>query len=216
MSLIFMADKVSIIIKNSSDGLDKNVNVFSLSIGYAQYSFYDFNKDGYLVKLINNLKESEDLCYVLTSFFVHSDYPKDYINNILSVSPENICISSVPIKNFFILERGGQEKHLLIFRKDNILNIKKLIENLAGNSGSKCYIIFDKESNKDKLLSLYKNNRNFENEIISIVSEGIKIEFECCGPECEVLIFSRRHSLDGVKDEILNSIDKEKFEVGVL
>jgi hypothetical protein len=213
-----MADKTSIILKKNNDNKAEDINIFELSIGYVQYNFHDFNKDGYFVNLLNNLKrDDDDVCYIVTSFLVDSGHPKNFINNVLDIASEKICISSVPIKKFLFIEKAGEEVHLLIFRKDNIQNVKKLIETLEfSDSDARCYIVFDKESDKEKMISLCKNIPFFGKEFFTKLSEGIRIEFNCCCSEYVISFFSRHFDISYFKNKILNSIDKEKFEVGVL
>lgn len=215
-----------LIINIESKKCEFNLNLYDVSVvnksgNQIIYDLSTFNKEGYLARLIANLNENNLVYYLLFSTDTHSDIPKNspinLINNILNLSSAHITLASAPIKKTWFGEKGGKEAHCLMIKNGDFHNIQNIIEYIAQFWYPECYIILDKESEKDNVFSQclesYKQNQLKKAKILAFASETIYLSFGCCAPEDSFEIFTKRFNAELIKNKILELIDKEKFEI---
>lgn len=204
-----------------------NCNVFDLSfdrrwLGVVIYGAFDlrtFNKAGYLVKLIDNFKEKNKACYILFSSFggvrgaseVSIDKVLFFTAHYLTLEP--IVPEKWSEKLFFSCPNPI---HLLIFEA-GIENMQKVFEYID-SIDTWCYFIFEDEANKDALFAkvkeLHKKKTLDEQEVITALkTEMIKYRVGKYGAEDSLRLFTYRFNVNQIKNIILNSLDRDKFEV---
>lgn len=173
-----------------------------------------FNKNGYLAKLISNLKEQDKICYLIFSRNT-SFSNKDYISKALSLASSNSTIYQAPPQREGRTEISGIEIYCLMIK--DMENIQKIFR-LVYDSYSVSYFILDTESNKDIIYSRINNLTNLEEnekDIISLSSNVIKLAMGCCSSEEEFKIFSNRYNYEEIKTKVLDSMGKQKSRFNV-
>jgi hypothetical protein len=203
-----------------------NYNVFDLSfdrrwLGVVIFGAFDlraFNKAGYLAKLVDNFKEKDKACYILFSSFggvrgateVSIDKVLFFTSHYLTLEPiipekwsEKLFFSCPNPIHFLILETG-------------IENIQKVFEYID-SMDTWCYFIFEDEANKDALFAkvkeLHKKKTLDEQGVSTLGAEMIKYRVGKYGAEDSLKIFTYRFNVNQIKNIILSSIDRDKFEV---
>lgn len=174
-----------------------------------------FNKNGYLAKLISDLKGQDKICYLI--FSKNTSFSnKDDISKVLSLASSSSTIYQAPPREEGRTEISGTEIYCLMIK--DIENIQEIFR-LLYDSYSVSYFIFDTESNKDIIYSRINNFTNLEeneNDIVSLSSDVIKLAMGCCSAEEEFKIFSNRYNYEEIKTKVLGSMGKRKSKFKVV
>lgn len=222
-----MAEKQEIIIKESKT-THGEVKVYNISFGGMQlfisgtYDLFAFNSDGYFTKLITNFKGKDKVCYCLFRTLV---WPEpgvggarfEDVREVLDLSSSYLTLSRSEPGESRLLKRLGEEIHFLML-KDNVLAKLQKIINYIDSKGTWCYFIFSAEADRDDLFNkldrLYRSNGLIDQKnLLALCLDVIKFGQQGLWAEYELEIFSNHYNINQVKDLMLDSMNKERFEV---
>lgn len=222
-----MIEKQEIVIKQLKATYE-GFKIFNVAFGEMQlvvsgtFDLFAFNNGGYFAKLIRNFKEKDKVCYLL---FRSLTWPEpgaggariEDIREALDLSTSYFTLNRTDPGESRLLKRLGEEMHFLML-KDNVLaKIQKII-NYIDSKGTWCYFIFDTESNRDTLFSkierLYRSNTlRDQRNLLALCLDIIKFGTQGLWAEYELGLYTNRYDAAQIKDLILGSVDKEKFDV---
>ena len=139
------------------------------------------------------------------------------VREVLNLSSSYFTLSRADPGESNLLKRFGEEMHFLML-KDNILPNMQKIMNYIDSKGTWCYFIFAAESEKDNLFSkidkLYRSNTlGDQRNLLALCLDMIKFGTQGLWAEYELEIFTNRYDAAQTKELMLNSTNKDKFEV---
>jgi hypothetical protein len=222
-----MIEKQEIIIKQLKATYG-GFKIFNISFGEMQFlisgtfDLFAFNNENSFSKLIKNFKEKDKVCYLL---FRALTWPEpgaggariEDIKEALSLSSSYFTLNRADPGESRLLKRLGEEMHFLML-KDNVLLKMQRIMNYIDSKGTWCFFIFAAESQKDNLFfkidKLYRSNAlTDQRNLLALCLDIIKFGSQGLWAEYELEIFTNRYDAAQIKELILNSTNKEKFEV---
>ena len=222
-----MIEKQEIIIKKLK-ATYSGFKIFNISFQEMRFlisgtfDLFAFNNETYFTKLITNFKEKDKVCYLL---FRALTWPEpgaggartEDIKEALSLSSSYFTLNRDEPGESKLLKRLGEEMHFLMF-KDNVLPKMQKIINYIDSKGTWCFFIFAAESERDDLFSkidrLYRSKAlTDQRNLLALCLDIIKFGPQGLWAEYELEIFTNRYDTAQIKELMLNSIDKNKFEV---
>jgi len=222
-----MTEKQEIIIKQLKATYG-GFKIFNISFGEMRFlisstfDLFAFNNEGYFTRLIRNFKENDKVCYLL---FRTLTWPEpgaggariEDIREVLNLSSSYFTLNRIDPGESRLLKRLGEEMHFLML-KDNVLSKMQKILNYIDSKGTWCYFIFSKESERDNLFSkierLYRNNTlSDQRNLLAFCLDIIKFGSQGLWAEYELELFTDRYNIAQIRDLMLNSMNKDKFEV---
>jgi len=182
----------------------------------AKYKILDI-----LPKLFINLKEKDQICYLLFSVetlpfdMCDSVVPVTKVKTALSLASHYLTLNQKEPKALFGgAYKDGEEKHLLILKENWIENTRDIIGFISCRD-FECYLLFDSEANEDKLFkelkNLYENNSLVEKNIIPLSTSVIKYALH--NWKEQLILYTTGSDIDNIKNIVRDSIDSSKFEV---
>ncbi len=224
-----MIEKQEIVIKQLKATYG-GFKIFNISFGEMQFlisgtfDLFAFNNQNYFTKLIKNFKEKDKICYLLFRALTWSEPGAggariDDIREALSLSSSYFTLNRADPGEGRLLKRLGEEMHFLML-KDNVLPKMQKIMNYIDSKGTWCFFIFAAESQRDNLFTkidrLYRSNAlTDQRNLLALCLDIIKFGTQGLWAEYELEIFTNRYDTAQIKELMLNSTDKEKFEVTV-
>jgi len=222
-----MIEKQEIIIKQLKATYG-GFKIFNISFGEMQFlisgtfDLFAFNNENSFSKLIKNFKEKDKVCYLLFRALTWPDPGAggariEDIKEALSLSSSYFTLNRADPGESRLLKRLGEEMHFLMLKDDVLLKMQKII-NYIDSKGTWCFFIFAAESQKDNLFfkidRLYRSNAlTDQRNLLALCLDIIKFGSQGLWAEYELEIFTNRYDTAQIKELILNSTNKDKFEV---
>lgn len=215
-------NECSIIIKERKNAV-LGRQVFNLSLRMKTWKFWKaFSMQDILSRLVINLKEKDQVCYLLFSVetlpveMCDSVVLVDNVRTVLSLASYYLTVYQKDPKKNFMGWEDGEEKHLLVLKENAIVNIAGIVS-LISCRDFECYLIFDSEVNKDKLFkeikSLHDNDSLKQKNIVSLSSEVI--EYALLDWTNQLFLYTTRFDAEQIKNIVRDSVDLNKFKVVV-
>ncbi len=222
-----MKEKQEIVIKEVKAWFS-GVTIFHVSFGEMQllvsgtFDLFAFNNKGYFTKLVNNFKEEGKVTYLLfRSLTWHEPgaggASMEKIKETLALSSAYFTLARTEPGESRLLKRLGEEIHLLMLKDNLLIKLPKILENID-SKGTWCFFIFSTESDKDNLFSkidaLYRRGAlGDQKDLFSLGLDMIKFGSQGLWADYGLDISTHRFNATQIKDMMLNSVNKDEFEV---
>jgi len=208
-------------------GLKAESKVFAVSfvrymmglVFFGSFDLREFNKSGYLVKLAGNFRQERRGCYIMISSFGGVRGASDSnIDKVLAMTDYYLALDPIMPERISdkIFFSYPNPIYFLLLRED-ISRLGEIFD-LVDSIDTRFEIIFDSEENKanlfDRVRDLHKKKILGEQGIVSLEAETLSLKFGKYGSEEAFYIISKRFTdINQVRDLVLYSVDREKFEV---
>ncbi|MDD5247058.1 MAG: hypothetical protein PHS09_06690 [Candidatus Omnitrophica bacterium] len=208
-------------------GLKAESKVFAVSfvrymmglVFFGSFDLREFNKNGYLVKLAGNFRQERRGCYIMISSFGGVRGASDSnIDKVLAMTDYYLALDPIMPERISdkIFFSYPNPIYFLLLRED-ISRLGEIFD-LVDSIDTRFEIIFDSEENKanlfDRVRDLHKKKILGEQGIVSLEAETLSLKFGKYGSEEAFYIISKRFTdINQVRDLVLYSVDREKFEV---
>ena len=225
-----MPDKHEIVVKEQGSRYS-NFKMFNVSFetmkfyAPAIFDLFALNNSGYFRRLVENFKGKDRVCYLLFRALTWIDpgvggASLEGIKNVLNLSTAYSTLIKVDPGESRLFKRLGEEIHIVMLRNDGFIKMQKIM-NCIDSKGTWGIFIFASEEDKESLFAsmerLFRNNSlgNQEN-LLALGFDIIKFGNQGLWAEYELNIFTNRYNSGQIKGILLDSMDKEKFEVRLI
>lgn len=222
-----MTEKYPITIRQSKE-TNADFKIFNISLEQMHlvtpsiFDLFTFNNAGYFLKLLKNFKANNQACFMLFRALTWHEpgsggARREDIREILDLSSSYLTVFKSEPGESRLIKQLGEEIHFVMLKNDVLPKVERMIT-WIDSKGTWCYFIFDLPENKDAIFSkierLYRQNElKNQKKLLSLCLDIIKFGSQGLWAEYELEIFTNRYNASQIKDLILNSVDKEKFEV---
>jgi len=225
-----MAEKHEITVKEHR-GRYGSFKMFNISFETMQlydpstFDLFAFNNRGYFRRLITNFRGKDKVCYLLFRALTWHNAGSGGtsiadIRKVLDLCTAYSTLSRTEPGESRLFKCLGEEIHILMFKEELLMKMQNIL-NRIDSKGTWCFIIFAEEANKDTLFSnverFFRNNSlgNHKN-LLALGFDIIKFGNQGLWAEYGLDIFTNRYNSEQIKALLLDSMDREKFEVNLI
>lgn len=193
-----------------------------MGVTSSTFDLRRFQREGYLAELIRLLKTADETCFMVIEISIATldGMPEEKRERALQLTTNPTTIAATKaVKKMFGIRKGMTLDFFSL--PDNKLYKLTEILNCMDSENTRCYFIFDKEANRQALLSrienFHKTRALDEEHVASLSLDFIKYCFGGKGVEEKFKIFTSRCDREEAKNIMLNSTfaDADKFKVKV-